>query len=492
MLRRKIFLFILATCILLTPLFTACKESDDTQSKDTVSHDDTGFPLETQNFNTTIKVLSVETGRHLYGELQFVPDEEKEGNVVNDAVKRRNDYIEENFGITIEVVPTRYPGDDIALSITSGSDDYQIVADAVNKMLPNATQNYYWSLEDKLNLDKDWWDQNAIENLSITDKTYFVAGDALITDDDHTYLILFNKDMYVDNGLEGDYGDIYDFVRDGKWTYDAMHAMGKVVAQPDENDQWTTTGGTYGLLGDNYGAGILVYGSGIPSAQKTEDGGIQLLVDTERSVNAFNKVFDIMNDTANTIRVEQIGNDWAGISNMFIEGKGLFYLTSTQAITQIKNSTAETKVEFGVLPVPKLTAEQDNYYNGVNVYQSNVMAVPTTNMDKLDATIYLMEALGYYSKNTPGDTSVTNAYYEITLKLQSVGSSDDEEMLDLVFNNRLYDIGAIYDWGDTLLGVYSRVMSSGSNNFISHYESIKTGVEAAMEQTISDYQNITT
>ena len=498
MLNKRFILLALAILILATPLFAACKEKGDTTSKETVSVDgESAFPLQEKFFDTTIKILCVATSRHLYGELQFVPDDEKTGNVVNDAVARRNDLIAEKYGIKIEVTALGYPsrpGEEIAQYVTSGLDEYQIVADSVDRMLPNATNNLYWSLEKDLILESSWWDQNAIQNLSITDKTYFVAGDALITDDDHTYLILYNKDMYADEGaLSGKYGNIYDFVNDGKWTYDAMYEMAKAISRPDDNGQWGTTGGTYGLLGEGYGTGILVSGSGITSVEKTADGGLQLMVDSQRSVNAFDKVFDMMTDTAATIRVEQFGNEgWGLISNMFIEGKGLFYCATTQSITSIKNNTAETKVNFGVLPIPKYDEEQDNYYNGINVYQSSVLGVPVTNQKNFDATIYLMEALGYYSKNTPGGSSVTDAYYEITLKLQGMDTSEDELMLDLVFNNRLYDIGAIYNWGGSLLGIYSAVMRSGSNTLISSFESIKSGAQAAMEDTLLEYQNIPT
>ncbi|HAN21686.1 MAG TPA: hypothetical protein DCP51_08470 [Clostridiales bacterium] len=498
MLSKKFILFVLALLILITPAFTSCKETieeeSSVQTNSDVSSDENVFPLEVKKFDTTITILCVETGRHIYGELQFVPNEEKEGNVINDAVKTRNDKIEQEYGIKIEVVATKYPGDDIKNSISSGLDNYQIVNDAVYKMLPNATSNYYKSLESDLKLNSPWWDQNAIDNLSITDKTYFVAGDALITDDDNTYLILYNKTMYNENGeLFGKHGDIYDFVRNGKWTIDSMYEMAKVVSKPDENGLWSTEGGTYGLLGEAYGTGILVSGAGITSAEKTSDGGMQLMVDSEKSVNSFNKVFSMMTDTSATIRVDHFGYDvgWGKISNMFIGNKGLFYCATTSSITSILNNDTEDKVTYGVLPIPKYDEAQEKYYNGINVYQSTVMAVPTTNIENYEATIYLMEALGFYSKNMSSG-SVTEAYYDTTLKLQAVDSQDDEDMLDIVFNNRLYDIGAIYDWGGKLLGIYSAVMRSNSNTLISSFEAIKDGAEAAMEQTLEDYKNIQT
>ena len=173
---RKFILCILAILLIAVPLFAACGGGDDDKEKNTstTSAQKDEFPLEPKRFDTTIKILCVSSSRHRYGEVQFVADEEKTGNVINDAVAKRNDYIEEKYGLKIEVAPVQYPGDEIKLSIQSGIDEYQLVNDAVYKMLPNATENYYWSLEKYLKLDNPWWDQNAIENLTVTDKTYFV------------------------------------------------------------------------------------------------------------------------------------------------------------------------------------------------------------------------------------------------------------------------------------------------------------------------------
>ena len=106
-------------------------------------------------------------------------------------------------------------------------------------------------------------------------------------------------------------------------------------------------------------------------------------------------------------------------------------------------SEADQIISFGVLPVPKLDEEQANYFNGINSYQSSVIGIPSSNVENQEATAYLIELLGYYSD------SVTDAYYEKTLKLQAVEEDADAEMLDLIFNNRLYDLGAIYNWGAT-------------------------------------------
>lgn len=493
MITKKLIVLLLALVLCVAPVLVSC--GDDTADKTGESSATSGtsnksFPLEAKKFDTTIKILA--SNRHTYGKLQFAPlDEGEEGGTaaINDAVKKRNDYLEQEYGLKIEVVTVKEPGNEISLSINSGSDEYQLVCDSVNYMLPQATNNYYWSLEKNLRLNEDWWDQNAINNLSITDKTYFVAGDALITDDDFTYMILFNKKMYEENSqLAAKYGSLYDLVNNGKWTYDVMYEMAKASSSTNANGEWLKEDCNYGFLSEGYSTNILVNGSGVSIGEKTKDGKLQLNVDSERSINAFNKVFALMTDKTATVRVEHFGEaGWGIIGTMFESGKGLFYSTPACTITGILNSKVENKVQFGVLPIPKYEEKQENYFNGINIYQSSVLAVPTTNQEKLEATCYLLEALGYYSKY---DFGVTKAYYETTLKLQGSDSENDEKMLDIVFNNRLYDIGGIYNWGGSLLGIYSAVMRSENNTLASSYEQIKSGAEVAMEKTIEEYNKI--
>lgn len=169
---------------------------------------------------------------------------------------------------------------------------------------------------------------------------------------------------------------------------------------------------------------------------------------------------------------------------MFQNGQGLFWGTNVSSITaNLLSSTSDEIVSFGVLPVPKLDEEQDTYYNGINAYQSSVIGIPSSNGDNLEATAYLIELLGYYGQG------VKDAYYEKTLKLQAVEEDADAEMLDLIFNTRLYDLGAIFNWGGNLIGIYSSVMRSGSNTLISSFEALETAAQTAMDQTIQDYKN---
>lgn len=498
-------LLVLLLCLAMLVSITACTPQDttsetpsadggSTESSEVSDDGNPKFPFEAKKYDTTIRILCVAQERHTYGELQFVPDEDSSFGQISDAVAARNDIIEEKYGIKFEVVPSTTPQTELELAMksASGSDmPFELVSNTVCTMLPYATENYFLPLNDVLHLENEWWDQNAIETLAVTDDIYFVAGDCMVTDDEYCYCILYNKDIYEQNQeIKAQFGDLYQLVDDGKWIYDALYTMAKAVTQPDENGKLGTVNCTYGLLSDGYSTEMIVLGSGSTTARKIGKGNFEISIGERTAVDAFGKVFEICTDTGATILVDKVPESWEGIANMFISGRGLFKTSVVQSISDIKSDTAEKKVNFGVLPMPKYTVEQENYYSGINVYQTEVMAIPSFNNKgaTLEATACALEALGYYSRYSAGE-SVSHAYYETTLKSQAMPDEEDERMLDMVVSNRLYDIGTIYNWGD-IIQVWASIIRSGNNTLSSQLDSVKTKAETAMNETIDKYNTM--
>ena len=213
-------------------------------------------------------------------------------------------------------------------------------------------------------------------------------------------------------------------------------------------------------------------------------------------MNVFQKVYDLMSNKNVTQRAELIAGQgpnpstygFAELEYMFVNGHGLFYNTTVSSISILKNSSAERNFEFGVLPIPKYDEAQDEYYCAVNRYQSSVLGIPTTNTDNLEATTFLMNALGYYNTHMPSGKTVMDAYYETTLKLQATDTDEDARMLDIIFDSAFYDLGSIFTWG-TLSGLYGSVISNDADNtLVSSWQQIESAVTAAMEETVRQYR----
>jgi len=359
-------------------------------------------------------------------------------------------------------------------------------------MVTRVTDNWYYSLNDWLELDRPWWDQNANSQLTLSDKVFFVAGDAIFGDDLMTAAVLFNKEIWTER-YENTYGSLYSIVDEGKWTYDLMFSLAKDFAQPDEEGQWKTEGAYYGIVTDGYtGATMLTNGSGAVSAYKDEQNKIVLSGGNEASVKAFDKVYNVLNDTTISLYAEQFSPaNYDATSNSFLSGHALFKVEYIRSLLDIMVSDKPDKTIPGVLPLPKYDETQETYHCGINVYHFDVLAIPVCNQENLDATAYAMELLGYYSmpESSFGAQSVNSAFYETTLKYQSVYDDNDSRMIDLITNSRIFDLGGAFNWGGNLIGLYSYNLYRGSNTLVSAWEADLSKVEQAMLDTIDAYQN---
>ena len=500
---KKLLIIALALMMLALPVLTACSTEQGGGTSDEVSQDNSqgeisddplaAFPLEEKNFGgQTIKILT----RAANHQQQFVAMDENEGTAINTAVKARNDLIEEKYGIIIEVETTGRPGTDIGLTIQGGTSDYQIVCDSVNAMVGHVVDNWFYSLNDLLELDRPWWDQNACNQLTLSDKKFFVAGNAIFQDDSFTAGVLFNKNVYADR-YEAAYGSLYDMVDKGTWTLDVMYELARDFAMPDENAEWMTDGCYYGIVTDGYsGATMLTNGTGAVSAYKDEQNKIVLSGGSEQSINAFGKVFTMLSDRTVSFFAEQYPGtetNWSYGSNMFITNHALFSVGYLNSLLGIMTNATPDKVVPGVLPPPKFDEAQDGYHAGINVYQSDVLAIPVcvVDEDQLEMTAYAMELLGYYSmKESPfGIDSVTYAFYDTSMKLQATTDDNDSRMLDLITSSRIYDLGGAFNWNGSMIGLYSSNLYAESNTLSSRWESALPGVEMAMQQTIDAFNN---
>lgn len=495
---------LLLCAVMCATLFSACNSGNNEESLPVESYDDSGvqynygprdygvFPYKDRNYKDSdpIRILAVESSRHTYGEQQFVYDPEREGNIINSAVQKRNNFLEDTYGITFEITPTKYPNETVALFAQSNTDEFDIVSESIDRLVLGVTDNFYLALDEYMNFSHPWWDSRAIETLSLGDKHYFLAGDAVITDDDNTYLTLYNKEIYKTNSELAAYGDIYQIVRDGKFTIDLYYEMCKKVSRPDSSGLWSFNA-TYGNLSHAYGATVMMNGCNVATVVKNENNELVLNVKTQSSINAFDKVYELMSDRQNTQRAELVAGQspnnssqygFAELAEMFCAGRGLFYNTTSNSISNLKSKSLD--FEFGVLPIPKLNENQDDYCCTVNRYHSTALAIPTTIPNaNIPRVVFAMQALGFYNAD------VIRAYYQTTLQLQAITADDDAEMLDIVYNNRFYDIGTIFTWGN-LINLYGSVIAdSNSNTLVSKWDAMESVVESEMQKTISAYES---
>ena len=390
--------------------------------------------------------------------------EEETGDVLNDAIYKRNIHVEEKLNVRINDLmldpveakdrPTAQKM--LKNSIAAGDGEYDAAMLAGYAMCSLASGGFLMDMNDMppLDLSKPWWDQKANRDLMVKNKMFYTTGDISNVVNEATLAILFNKKLIRDHGFESP----YDLVKSGKWTYDKLIEMAMQVGQDLNGD------GKMGLE-DLYGAFVwddtmhgIVNSIGEKCA-KINGGEIELTLHSERTLQSFDKYISFILDKDHALIYQR--QDWSGekTNAMFANNQGLFYLQIMELVVRLR----AMEVDFGVLPYPKLEAAQDNYYSTVNGWHAGFLCVPEAQRDAA-RTGAILESMAAESMQT-----LRPAYYDIALKGKLVRDEESEEMLDLIFDSKIYDIGWIYEIG----GYNEEIMNLCRNrktDFVSMYE----------------------
>ena len=140
--------------------------------------------------------------------------------------------------------------------------------------------------------------------------------------------------------------------------------------------------------------------------------------------------------------------------------------------------------DFGILPIPKYNEQQASYLSLVSPYTSSLMSVPISISDP-DRTGYIIEALAAESKYT-----LQPAYYEKALNGISLRDSESEDMLDIIFDNRVYDFGFFFDIGGWRTQLEQNIAISLNKPVASQYEKSKTKIEKALNKLVEKLEEL--
>lgn len=173
-------------------------------------------------------------------------------------------------------------------------------------------------------------------------------------------------------------------------------------------------------------------------------------------------------------------NIWVSSLDVFGEGRALFRTTAFSAIKKLR--AYEEGVEFGIVPMPKLNAEQEKYYTPCSARYAYAVVIPNCVEDE-EFSAYMTELVCCEAKNY-----VTDAYYEVTLKKRDSKDDETERMLDLLFSNVIYDTGYIYGFSGAS-SILEKLMASKGTDVQSSVEEVADSIESAIEDTIENFRD---
>ena len=388
--------------------------------------------------------------------------EGENGELINDAVYYRYRTIEERFGMVFDIDDS---GDVNATkaqnTIKSGDDEYDLLALHGSTASIFSQSNLILNLYDNISyidLDAPWWAADIIHNLSAFGRLYSLAGDISHMGLAGTGCLLFNKNLFNDLGIEYPYAAALS----GEWTLDRFFSI--VTANyADLNGD-----GLMKMEDDMFGLEIrhdwcfpiaLLYCGGDRSVTMDENGVPTLSAYNERTVDIYNKFFDMMGKGATYMHKWDIVGNFPTVT-AFRDGRALFYTTYLQDVINHR----DLEYEIGILPIPKYSESTPKYYTNVDAGQ-NVFSIPVTVAD-VERTNIIIEALA-----VEGYRSVMPKFYEVALKTKHASDEESAVMIDLIKEGRVYDFGYFnHSIVGELAFVGQRLVNMREPNFTSFYE----------------------
>lgn len=186
-----------------------------------------------------------------------------------------------------------------------------------------------------------------------------------------------------------------------------------------------------------------------------ENGELELTLNTPRVLKEFETYSAFAYDESCSLSISANSDV---VQQIFASDRGLFYGRYILAVSWFR----DMETDFGILPYPKLEETQDKYYINVHPYGTSFFCVPISSADPGFAGA-VMEALSAESHYT-----LKPAYYETTLVGKYVRDDESRAMLDLIFANRVFDIGFYYQVGGYNEGIMN-LWRGKKTDFMSMY-----------------------
>lgn len=114
---------------------------------------------------------------------------------------------------------------------------------------------------------------------------------------------------------------------------------------------------------------------------------------------------------------------------------------------------------FGVLPVPKYDESQDGYRSMMATWGTLMTTIPATASDP-ERTGVILDALAYDSH-----MNLLEPYYETYLTQKGARNEDSADMLQIVRDTRVINVGSMYGWTTSVLSSITTQLENATRRY---------------------------
>ena len=440
--------------------------------------DDFGRPWVDDDLPESLDMGGRDFTVHLRGgveEVEWYAPEEN-GEMLNDAIFKRNTTVETRYGFKINVIAEGSWKDydsnavpKITASIMSGDGTYDLLA-GYSKVTSLATSGLLLNLRalDQINFDKPWWSSNFNEELTVNGANYFGVGALSLSMVYSMENIFVNLDILNDSAGAG--YNIYDTVKEHKWTFEELEARAKEAWQDRNGNGKVDAQDIIGMGFPDSGnaANGFMYCTGAKFGYHTDEGTLTAEgLDVEKTSDVIDACIELLFKAEGVYPAGSTAVDFA-------DGTSLFYF---RWLYWGQTEYAKKMDHYGVIPMPLLNTDQPDYVTpvqgGMHIY-----CIPI-DVKSIEQNAIITEALAAESYRT-----LLPSYYEIVLKTRYAKDMETSQMIDIIYDSVAFDIAYIYRSNVNYVERISGIITSQRNAFSSNYTAIKKVAE-------NGFQNLT-
>jgi hypothetical protein len=479
------FLIVLSICL----VFTACSSNNDNNKdinidKNEKSPDDKSEAVETP---TELRD-SLPDGLDFKGErvniyvressgdnyMEFYVESEN-GDIVNDVIYRRNKTVEERLNLNINVIPG--PGwngytkalSNIRNSISAGDQTYDVIAGYTAYIPALSAEGLFMNLHELpyIELSKPWWNKSIIDELTITGKLDFIAGDINFTMLGNCLIVYENAKIRQELGLP----NIYDAVFEGKWTLDYMHQLTKGIYRDVNGDGKRDKNDFYGASWAILNLSDAFLGSSdIKMTKKDENGLPYFNTDYEKLATLVDKVYNFYYQSEGTFAtdegstIEKFRNDQTYLASGYL--------------CYAYDHFRDMESEYCIIPYPKYDENQEKYMTNVQDGMS-ILCIPV-NSSRTEMSGAFLEAMASESYKT-----VSPEYFNVAMKVKYARDETSAKMLDIIREGINLNFAYVYNYSiGSPWAVMRDLMLKKSGDFASWYDKNEPKIQIAITKLI--------
>ncbi|MBP5173349.1 MAG: hypothetical protein ILP01_00215 [Clostridia bacterium] len=355
------------------------------------------------------------------------------GDMLKDALYERILHIQDRLNLKLEFVFENGNWDHreafiskVEASVKDGSGAYDVIA-AYNLNPPvMATKGLLMNLGDAPHLDfsQPWYSRDFVDTVSVGNNIYYAINIADYGSVRQMASVMFDKSLTSVKGITD--SELYAKVLDGGWTLeellgyiDGTFAEMNGTNAPDYGDVWGFA------VGDKPRIDALFYGFGLQIVSKQPDGALAMALGDEKNQTVIETINSLLYRNDNVYSIDN------SLYGMFKANKVYFYLTPIAIVDQ------KLGFDFGVLPVPKLNSDQQNYRTYIS-NQHEAWCIPEGSLT-YDMGTDVIELFGYEANER-----IAPVYFETMLKYRYSSDDGAAKVYDIIRSSVIFDFGYMF------------------------------------------------